>query len=258
MIGIRGIAPFLQGTKTMVNSLPEVLQLTDDRLNYLQATGIENVLIDAQYSAYDFAKAASEKVLAENGLSGTDLDLIIMIKSRLPEAVFSSEATRLQKDIGAESAMTYSLSDLGCADMSMALKQASDFLIANEWAEHVLICYGCKPGAPSRYRHPVTVNGDGGLALLVGRLEEHQILDVEIKVDGAYWDLFKIDYQDKYFCDYKEELQDERRYGFELALESRNQFHALNQRILERNDLSKEDIDHFLLQNIYSELSLSY
>ncbi|MEM1319014.1 MAG: 3-oxoacyl-[acyl-carrier-protein] synthase III C-terminal domain-containing protein [Bacteroidota bacterium] len=250
MIGIKAIAPHIAGAKTALAALPEKAQLQGSQLDYFNSVGIDSVYIEPQYKGYDFARVASAKVLEETGLEGSDIDLIIFIKSRLPEAFIVSEAARLQNDLGAENALAYTTSDLGCTDMSMAIKQAHDFLQANDWAEHVLICYGCKPGAPHRYRHPVTVNGDGGLALIIGRTEDNQILDVELKIDGSYWNLFKMVYQDKVYENYKEELSDERRYGFELALESRNRFLELNENILERNELNKTDIDHFILQNI--------
>jgi 3-oxoacyl-[acyl-carrier-protein] synthase-3 len=252
MIGIRAISPFLPGQKNPVTCLPEVTDLTASGSSLFFSTGIKSVLDAVGYSGYDLAHEASKKIMDEEGISAVDIDLIIFVKSRLPDSFSTSEATRLQHDLGAKKALAYTISDLGCTDMSMALKQSMDFLAANGDAENVLICYGCKPVTSKRYRHPVTINGDGGIAVLVGRTDNNRLLDIEMKINGSYWNLFKTEYLNKSFDDYCEIVMDERKYGFELAMESRNVFHELNQKILQRNNLDKTKIRHYLLQNISS------
>lgn len=234
----------------MVDTLAEKQRLNDEALAYYNSLGIETIRVDEEHTGFGLAKAAAAKLLEEEGVDGEELDLIIYIRSRLPEFMVSSEATRLQYELGATNALVFSLTDLGCADMSMALKQAVDFLKANRRVNYVLICYGCKPATPDRYRYPVTINGDGGIAVLVARTEANQVLGIEIKIDGSYWNLFRVEYQDKVFQAYKEEIDNVRRYGFELAMESRNRFLELNERILRQCNTQKADVDHFILQNI--------
>jgi 3-oxoacyl-[acyl-carrier-protein] synthase-3 len=188
--------------------------------------------------------------LQQNDLKGQDIDLLIFIQCRLPEYFMSSLGARLQHDIGASRAMILSLSDLGCTDMSMALKMAKDYLTANPSAEKVLISYGNKPYSPSRYRFPVTIYGDGGIAVLVTRTGKNKIIDVDIKTAGKYWDLFKVDFLDRTFKDYKEECTSLRKYGFELAIESKIRFLEMNTGLLQRNGLSRGDIQHYIMQNI--------
>jgi 3-oxoacyl-[acyl-carrier-protein] synthase-3 len=250
MIGIKAIAPYITGQRVAAAALAEKGDLAGAELEYYNTVGIETVYVAEQHTGYQLARAAAQQLLDETGLEAETLDLIIYIKSRLPEYLVSSEATRLQHELGATNALTYSLSDLGCADMSMALKQAADFLKANPHAENVLICYGCKPASPLRYRYPVTINGDGGLALVVCRTGENQLLDIEIRADGRFWDLFRLEYQHRTFPEYREDLTNPRRYGFELAMESRNVFQELNEKVLLRNRLGREQIGHYLLQNL--------
>jgi 3-oxoacyl-[acyl-carrier-protein] synthase III len=188
--------------------------------------------------------------LKEQGVDPNSIDKIIFIKSRQPDHLISSEAARLKHDLKAEKALTYSISDLGCADISMALKLAKDYLIANRRANNVLIAYGHKQFAKYRFRFPVTIAGDGGVAVLVGKTEENKIVDIAIDTNGYYWDLFKIDYKEKHAAEYIEECSDQRKYGFELAIESKNRFKALNEKILAANNVDASAVSHYLLQNI--------
>jgi 3-oxoacyl-[acyl-carrier-protein] synthase-3 len=252
MIGIKHISPFFAGSQMAPEQLPECGQLEAGQLDYLRSTGIDSFYVADHHSAYDLAKAASEKLLAETGIKAEKLDMIIYIRSRLPETLVTSEAMRLQYELGATKATAYSMGDLGCADMSMAIKLGYDHLLANPWAEYVLVAHGCKPFSPYRFRYPVTITGDGGLALVLARTDENRIRDIRFDVNGSYWDLFKMEYRDRTQREYREECTDIRKYSFELALESRMRFLDLNNSLLESHSLGKEDIGHYLLQNVSS------
>ncbi|MBL0743070.1 3-oxoacyl-[acyl-carrier-protein] synthase III C-terminal domain-containing protein [Chryseolinea lacunae] len=250
MVGIQDIASFFTDQKVRTQELIENEDMEQAAIEYFNGVGIYSVCDAADYTGYDLAKEATVKLLQKNDVKGTDIDLIIYIQNRLPQYFMSSSAARLQHDIEATNANTFSLSDLGCTDMSMAIKLAKDFLSANHEADCVLISYGNKPYAPSRFRFPVTINGDGGIALLVTRTAENQIVDVNIKTQGKYWDLFKVEYANRNYAEYKEECTSLRRYGFELAIESKMSFLKLNNDVLEKNGLTAEDVKHYILQNI--------
>lgn len=250
MIGIKNIASAFPELMLPAGEIPGREQLKEQELEYFKGVGIDTVPVCTDQNGYPLAKAAAEKLLQKSNITGADLDLIILIQCRLPEYFMSSSSTRLQHDLQAKRSMVLSISDLGCADMSMALKLAKDFLISNRQAENVMICYGNTPYSNSRYRYPVTIYGDGGVAVLVGRTGQNRIVDVDIRTDGRYWDLFKVEYRDRKFEGYREECTSLRRYGFELAIESKMRFAAINSDILEKNGLKKENIQHYILQNI--------
>lgn len=250
MIGIKSITPYFEGEKKSIKQLPEAELLSGEELEYFQTVGISSIHDSGETSSYELAKKAGEKLLNDEGLAASDLDKIIYIKSRTPDHFISSEATRLKFDLKADKALTYSLSDLGCADISMALKLARDFLVANRRAKNVLIVYGHKQFAKYRFRYPVTITGDGGVAVWVSKSANNQITDIAFDANGYYWDLFKIDYKQKAWPNFVEECSDHRKYGFELAIESKNRFEAINKYVLESNGLTKADINHYLLQNI--------
>lgn len=250
MIGIQAIKTYFTGEKIAVENLPEAKNLSGPELEYYNTCGIKSIYDSGDISSYQLALMASEQLLSEQGMSGDDIDIIIFIRSRIPDHFISSEATRLKKDLKADKAFTFSVSDLGCTDSTLALKLAKDLLIANRSATNVLITYGSKKFTPERFRYPVTITGDGGVACLVTRTEDNEILDVQIDSNGKYWDLFKIDYKDRAFEKYKEECTNVRSYGFELAIESKNRFTDLNEKILSENDLTSADIAHYMMQNI--------
>jgi 3-oxoacyl-[acyl-carrier-protein] synthase-3 len=250
MIGIQAISTWYPGDEIIVNDLLKGMTLDDQELTFFQSAGITHIHQAAGFTSFDLACGASRRLLADHQLDPGKIDLIIYIKSRLPEHFISSEASRLQHEIKATQAMAHSISDLGCADSSMALKQAADFLTANPDAENVLIAYGCKPYTPNRLRVPVTIHGDGGMAAWITRTSRHRLMDIQFRMEGRYWDLFKVDYRDKVFQDFTEDCLDYRVYGFDLAIESRNRFQEMNESLLQRNELDKKDIRHYLLQNI--------
>lgn len=250
MIGIKAIKPYFGGEKLTISTLPEAQKLQGAELDYYNTCGIKNIYDSGAISSFQLAKNASEQLLEEQGMSGDEIDIIIFIKSRITDHFISSEATRLKHELKAENAFTFTVSDLGCTDSTLAIKLANDMLIANRSANNVLLVYGSKKFTPERFRYPVTITGDCGIACLISRTEDNQIIDVKIDTNGKYWDLFKIEYKDRAFEQYKEECSDVRKYGFELAIESKNRFAELNEKILAENDLSMTDISHFMMQNI--------
>lgn len=250
MIGIQSIKTYTPGTPVSIHSLPEKEALGDNELSYFTTCGIDTIYDSGKIGSYDLAKGACEKLLQEAGIEASSIDLIIYIQSRMPEHFISSESTRLQHDIKADNALSFAISNLGCADSSMALRLAKDFLASNRKANNVLICYGNKLFSNFRFRNPVTIMGDGGIAALITKTGGHTITDIQIQTNGHYWDLFKLEYRDRSVDQYKEVCSDIRKYGFELALESRNRFREMNDSILHDHSLSRQDISHFLLQNI--------
>jgi 3-oxoacyl-[acyl-carrier-protein] synthase-3 len=250
MAGIHSIKTFTPGAPVSIQDLHEKEMLEEKELEYFTTCGIGTIYDASGFSSYDLAKGACEKLLQETGTEASSIDFIIYIQSRLPDQLVSSEATRLQYDIKATNALSFSISSLGCADSSMALKLAKDLLTANRKAGNVLICYGNKPVSPYRFRHPVTIVGDGGVAALITRTTDNTIADIQIETNGYYWDLFKMEYRNKCFDEYKEVCSDTRKYGFELAIESKNRFFDMNGAILARHNLTAQDINHYILQNI--------
>lgn len=248
MIGIKSIEVFYSGEKKNVLELPEMQTLNELELEYLKNSGIKTIYDSETLSSYQLAKEASKKVV--QGFK-EKIEYIIYIKSRIPDTFISSEVTRLKAELKID-AQVITISDLGCVDSSAAINLAKQLLEGNAKMNNILIAYGNKKYASTRFRYPVSVVGDFGVACIVGRTSELTIVDAEIETNGKYWDLFNVEFKNNLFSDYIEKCRSFKEYGFELAIESKNRFTFINNKILANNKLSYKDITCFLMQNISS------
>lgn len=251
MIAIGGVATSIPSTAVSVSELPELALLTEtDRATYL-GLGIDTVASDEKATACDLAAGAARHALAEESVMPGDVDALIVIESRVPEAFMASEATRLQSAIGADRALTFGVGGLGCVSITPALMTAAGLLATQPACRRVLVTHGSKPPTPRRrYRHPVTISGDAGLALFVSRDGPVRVVDQLLETSGRYWDLFRVDFRDRAAEDWVEACADLPTYSFRLAIESRNRFVSMNQALLARNHLQLADVDHFVMQNL--------
>lgn len=258
MIAISGVATCIPATVVPVMDLPELALLPErDRATYL-SLGIDTVAADEEATPWDLAAGAARRALAEHSVVAGDVDALIVIESRVPDAFMASEATRLQSDIGADRAVTFGVGGLGCVSITPALMTAAGLLATQPSCRKVLVAHGSKPPTPRRrYRHPVTISGDAGLALFVSRDGPVCIVDQILETNGRYWDLFRVDFRDRAAEDWVEACADLPTYSFRLAIESRNRFVSMNEALLARNHLHLGDIDHFVMQNL-SEGAFSF
>ncbi|WP_443032887.1 3-oxoacyl-ACP synthase [Streptomyces sp. DH10] len=229
---------------TDVRTLDETERATRDTL------GIDTVRADDQLSSVTLSERAARLALEQAGLDARDLGALVMVESRVQETFLSSEATRLQHRLGAGNATTFSIGGLGCVSITPALLTARGLLAADPALDHVLVVHGSKPAAATRYRHPVTVNGDGGQALLLSRSGPIRVLDIAQLTNGRYWDLFHVDYRDRPTAQWREQCTEPRTYSFRLAMETRNRLSAMLDDLLRRNGIGRGDVAGFVSQNL--------
>lgn len=250
MIALSAVAWYLPATSVPVAELPELAALTERERATCLALGIDRVPVDDSLGAADLAALAGRRVLAGAGLEPADVDVLVTVESRAPDTLISSEATRIQAMLGLDRAMAFSVGGLGCASITPALLTARGMLCADPGLAHVLVVHGSKPATPHRYRHPMTVNGDSGGALLLSRQGDVAISDILLETNGRYADLFQVAYRDRTYPRWEEKCTDPHRYSFELTVETRNRLRALTARILDRNGLRPADISCYLSQNL--------
>lgn len=250
MIGIKAIASYFPENVIKINDLPENKELSGDQKMFLQTLGINTIVQAESISSIDLAAKASQKVLEKEDLTADDIDVIILLQSRVPDYLMSSEATHLQKEIGATKALSFTISDLGCVGISCALMLAKSILVSDLSKKNILIAYGSKPFTERRFRYPVTITGDGGCSLIVSRCDTLKIVDLEIETNGKYWNLYKVDFKDKSTKCWREECRNLDEYSFGLSIESRLRFRNLNDTIFQRHGIGYQDIQHFVMQNL--------
>jgi 3-oxoacyl-[acyl-carrier-protein] synthase-3 len=250
MIAVTATAWYLPSTCLAVAELPELASMSEPERATCAALGIDQVPADETLGAAELAARAGHRALATAGLEPADVDVVLTVEPRAPETLVSSEATRLQAMLGAERAMAFSVGGLGCASVTPALMAARGLLCADPAVANILVLHGSKPATPRRYRHPVTVNGDSGGALVLARQGAIRVRDILLETNGAYADLFRVAYRDRIFPQWQEECTDPSRYTFRLAVETRNRLRALSTRVLDRNGLRPADIACHLTQNL--------
>ena len=250
MTGIAAIAAHLPGELVRVDQLPEHAQLDEPGRHVFGSLGIDTVIVDEASDGADLAAGAASAALASAGVDPGDVDALVVVQGRVPPLLMTSEATRVQETAGLTKAMVLSVADLGCVSISSAFVVGAALLDSHPEWDTVLIAHGSKPPTPRRFRYPVTVNGDGGVAVLLRRDATPRIVDVAVETNGEYWDLYRVDFKDKPVAEWVEECKSLKTYSFKLAIESRNRFSALNEGVLARAGRSLGDVDHFMMQNL--------
>lgn len=210
-----------------VAELIEHESLSPPEIGVLSRLGVETVAVAKDDAGFEMQVTAARDALAGAGIVGTDLAAIVTVGSRSPERFMTSEATRLQDALNATGALAFSVGDLGCAGMAAALDVGRSLLATHPAWSHLLIAHSSSPVGERRYRHPVTVNGDGACAVVLAREGSWRIAEVLLETNGTYWDLYSVEFRDRSPSDWVEVCSDLRKYSFGLAVESRNRFRAL-------------------------------
>ncbi|HEY3873466.1 MAG TPA: hypothetical protein VGM10_34230 [Actinocrinis sp.] len=224
-----------------VADLPGRATLNAAEREAMDGLGIDQVCADDAVGGFELARAAARDALAQAGLAPSDVSALVVIEPRAPEALMVSEATRLQAVLGLDRAVVFTVGGLGCVSLTPALLTARGLIAADSRTDNVLVVHGSKPVAPLRYRHPVTVSGDGGMAAVVSRTGPIRLLDILQESNGDYWDLFAVDYRIRPANRWRERCRDLHDYAFRLAVESGSRLRSMHARLLERNRLGPDD-----------------
>ncbi|MEV0947910.1 3-oxoacyl-ACP synthase [Rhodococcus sp. NPDC049939] len=251
-VTIESVALWFPDDEVKVASLPELDELPIAQREHALSLGIDTVRTGDGYSEVDLAHAAAAEALRKSGVDATQLDALLLVQGRVPQYLLASEATRLQRKLGASRAFTTTVGDLGCVSISAAFTLAAALLRCDPRCRKVLVVAASKSPTPSRYRSPMTLLGDGAAAVLLTMSGTglYEIVDQTVRSDGRYSDLFRIDYQNVRVEDWREECADEPTYSFRLAVESRKRFTEINADLLARNGLERDALGAFLMQNL--------
>ncbi|MDQ3956918.1 MAG: hypothetical protein M3273_01195 [Actinomycetota bacterium] len=250
MTAFAAIAAHVPGAAVPVRHLPEYAELDEPSRAVFDGLGIDTVFVDDSAGGAELAAAAAREALHAAAVDPAGVDALVVVQGRVPPYLMTSEATKVQAAIGADGALTLSVGDLGCVSISSALIVARSLLQSNPAWRNVVVAHGSKPPSPRRFRHPVTVNGDGGVAAVVARDGGPRIVEIALETNGEYWDLYRVDFQDRPYREWVEECKSLKTYSFKLAIESRNRFAELNASVLARAGVTMGDVAHFMMQNL--------
>ena len=164
----------------------ELAQYVDTSDEWIQErTGIrERRMADKSEALSDLALPASRDALAQAGLEGKDVDLLI-VATVTPDMAFPSTSAILADELGATDAAAYDLS-AGCTGFMYALAQGYGML-AGGLAKRALIVGG---DVLSRIldwedRSTLVLFGDGAGAVVLEVVPERGFLGFELGADGG-------------------------------------------------------------------------
>ncbi|MDR9482921.1 MAG: beta-ketoacyl-ACP synthase III [Salibaculum sp.] len=194
---VRGIGHYLPQRVVPNAEFERTLETTDAWIR--SRSGIERRHFAApDQTTSDLATRAAQAALADAGLTGDEVDAIVLATSTA-DLTFPSAATMVQEAIGNTSGFAYDVQAV-CAGFVYALANA-DALIASGQAERVLVI-----GAEtfSRIldwtdRGSCVLFGDGAGALVLEAAEgagtpaDRGILATDLKSDGRFRDLLYVD-----------------------------------------------------------------
>jgi 3-oxoacyl-[acyl-carrier-protein] synthase III len=194
---VKGVGHYLPARVVPNSELETLVETTDEWIRV--RSGIERRHFAAEGETTSMlAIAAARAALADAGLTGDDLDAIIVATST-PDLTFPSVATMVQAGLGMTTGFAYDVQAV-CAGFVFALANAQA-MIASGQAEKVLVI-----GAEtfSRLmdwsdRTTCVLFGDGAGALVLaaepgaGTSDDRGILAVDLHSDGKYRDLLFVD-----------------------------------------------------------------
>lgn len=170
--------------RILANAELETLVDTSDEW-IIERTGIRERRIASEAQALtDLALPGCETALAQAGLIGKDIDLLI-VATVTPDVSFPSSAVILADKLGATEAAAYDLS-AGCTGFVYALVQAYGMLAAG-LARRALVVGG---DVLSRIvdwndRSTIVLFGDGAGAVVLERSEQSGFLALDLGADGS-------------------------------------------------------------------------
>ncbi|GAA0491779.1 beta-ketoacyl-ACP synthase III [Salinibacillus aidingensis] len=230
--GLIGIGHFVPDKVVTNEDLEKIVDTSDEWIR--TRTGIEERRIaDDDMDTSDMAYRAAENALNDAGISGEELDLIL-VATVTPDQPFPSVACRLQERFGAKKAAAMDIS-AACSGFMYGLATAQQFINSGVY-QNVLVIGVEKLSKITNWedRNTCVLFGDGAGAAVVGPVEDGKgILSFELGSDGSGGDHL---YQDEYIVMNGREV-------FKFAVRQMGES-AVN--VVEKIGLKKEDVDYLI------------
>ncbi|SEU03298.1 3-oxoacyl-[acyl-carrier-protein] synthase-3 [Salinibacillus kushneri] len=230
--GLIGIGHFVPEKVVTNHDLEKIVDTSDEWIR--TRTGIEERRIAADdMDTSDMAYRAAANALEDAGVSGEELDLIL-VATVTPDQPFPSVACRLQERFGAKKAAAMDIS-AACSGFMYGLATAQQFINSGVY-QNVLVIGVEKLSKITNWedRNTCVLFGDGAGAAVVGPVEDGKgILSFELGSDGSGGDHL---YQDEYIVMNGREV-------FKFAVRQMGES-AVS--VVEKIGLNKEDVDYLI------------
>jgi 3-oxoacyl-[acyl-carrier-protein] synthase III len=219
------------------------------RMKASDGLGLSRVRVCGRKQPYDLVLEAASSVMAESGIKGHDINLILDYSTFPGEnAQYLSFAHKLSADLGAETSLNLGFKSGGCGALHLAIKTALGWMSTDESIRTALLVTGDTAPQGSRSLLPITVQGDAASAMILTRdgIEGPLLLGVEAMTLGHLHDAIALIKTNGHFeikvdaaC-----MENEVMPVYYLNLL------WLVQKVLAASSLSLKDIDHFIYSNI--------
>ncbi|EEK90715.1 beta-ketoacyl-ACP synthase III [Bacillus cereus] len=228
-MGILGIGRYVPEKVVTNHDLEKIMETSDEWIR--TRTGIaERRIADDTIDTSYMAVEASKKALEDAGISGEDIDLIL-VATVTPDRAFPAVACVIQEAIGAKHAAAMDLS-AACAGFMYGMITAQQFIQTGTY-KNVLVVGSDKLSKIVDWndRNTAVLFGDGAGAIVMGAVSEGKgVLSFELGADGSGG---KHLYQDEYVMMNGREV-------FKFAV---RQLGDSCLRVLDKAGLTKEDVD---------------
>ncbi|HEF5696833.1 TPA: beta-ketoacyl-ACP synthase III [Bacillus cereus] len=228
-VGILGIGRYVPEKVVTNHDLEKIMETSDEWIR--TRTGIaERRIADDTIDTSYMAVEASKKALEDAGISGEDIDLIL-VATVTPDRAFPAVACVIQEAIGAKHAAAMDLS-AACAGFMYGMITAQQFIQTGTY-KNVLVVGSDKLSKIVDWndRNTAVLFGDGAGAVVMGAVSEGKgVLSFELGADGSGG---KHLYQDEYVMMNGREV-------FKFAV---RQLGDSCLRVLNKAGLTKEDVD---------------
>ncbi|MEF7663659.1 beta-ketoacyl-ACP synthase III [Bacillus thuringiensis] len=228
-VGILGIGRYVPEKVVTNHDLEKIMDTSDEWIR--TRTGIaERRIADDTIDTSYMAVEAAKKALEDAGVSGEDIDLIL-VATVTPDRAFPAVACVIQEAIGAKHAAAM---DVGaaCAGFMYGMIAAQQFIQTGTY-KNVLVVGSDKLSKIVDWndRNTAVLFGDGAGAIVMGAVSEGRgVLSFELGADGSGG---KHLYQDEYVMMNGREV-------FKFAV---RQLGESCLRVLDKAGLTKEDVD---------------
>jgi 3-oxoacyl-[acyl-carrier-protein] synthase-3 len=181
---IVGVGSYVPERRLTNADLEEMVETTDEWITTRTGIKERRIASDDQFTS-DLATEAARKAMSKAGVTGGDIDLVI-VATITPDMPFPSTACLVQHNIGALNAAAFDL-EAACSGFIYALEIAQQFIMSRTY-DTVLVIGAEKLSSIIDWkdRNTCVLFGDGaGAAVLQNREQSHGLLTACMGADGG-------------------------------------------------------------------------